>query len=60
MKELQEKYASVILNVCLKVKKDQPVFISANSERLDFVRIVADEALKIGVKDIYFDICIMI
>ena len=56
MKELQEKYASVILNVCLKVKKDQPVFISANSERLDFVRIVADEALKIGVKDIYFDI----
>ena len=56
MKELQEKYANVILNVCLKVKKDQPVFISANSERLDFVRIIADEALKIGVKDIYFDI----
>ncbi len=56
MKELQKKYASVILNVCLKVKKGQPVFISANSERSDFVRIVADEALKIGVKDIYFDI----
>jgi len=56
MKELQEKYANVILNVCLKVKKNQSLFISANSERLDFVRIVADEALKIGVKDIYFDI----
>ena len=56
MKELQEKYASVILNVCLKVKKGQPLFISANSERLDFVRIVADKALEIGVKDIYFDI----
>ena len=56
MKELQEKYASVILNVCLKVKKDQPLFISANSERLDFVRIVADKALDLGVKDIYFDI----
>ncbi len=56
MKELQEKYASVILNVCLKVEKDQPLFISANSERLDFVRIVTDKALEMGVKDIYFDI----
>ncbi len=56
MKELQEKYASVILNVCLKVEKGQPLFISANSERLDFVRIVADKALELGVKDIYFDI----
>ena len=56
MKELQEKYASVILKTCLKVKKNQPLFISANSERLDFVRIVADKALELGVKDIYFDI----
>ena len=56
MKELQEKYASVILNVCLKVKKNQPLFISANTERLDFVRIVADKALELGIKDIYFDL----
>ena len=56
MKELQEKYASVILNVCLKVKENQPLFISANSERLDFVRIITDKALELGVKDIYFDI----
>ncbi len=56
MKELQEKYASVILKTCLKVEKNQPLFISANSERLDFVRIIADKALELGVKDIYFDI----
>ena len=56
MKELQEKYASVILNVCLKVEPNQPLFISANTERLDFVRIVADKALELGIKDIYFDL----
>ena len=56
MKELQEKYADVILSVCLKIEKNQPLFISANSERLDFVRIIADKALELGVKDIYFDI----
>lgn len=36
--------------------KKQPLFISANYERVDFVRIVANEAYKIGVKDIYFDL----
>lgn len=56
MKELQEKYASVILNDCLKVESNQPLFISANTERLDFVRIVADKALELGIKDIYFDL----
>lgn len=56
MKELQEKYASIILRVCLKIKENQPLFISANSERLDFVRIMADKAIEMGVKDIYFDI----
>lgn len=56
MKELQEKYAGVILNTCLKIKKDQPLFISANYERADFVRILANQAYKIGVKDIYFDL----
>lgn len=53
---MKEKYASMILNECLRVKKGQSVFISANSERSDFVRILANEAYKIGAKDIYFDI----
>ena len=56
MNELLKKYASVILNTCLKVKKDQPLFISANYERIDFVRILANIAYEIGVKDIYFDL----
>lgn len=56
MNELLKKYASVILNTCLKVEKDQPLFISANYERTDFVRILANVAYEIGVKDIYFDL----
>ena len=56
MNELLKKYASVILKTCLRVKKDQPLFISVNSERIDFARIVTDVALEMGVKDIYFDI----
>ena len=55
MEELMTKYSKMILNVCLRVKSNQPLFISFNSERLDFVRILASEAYKIGVKDIYFD-----
>lgn len=56
MNELLKKYASVILNTCLKVKKNQPLFISANYERVDFVRIIANLAYELGVKDIYFDL----
>ena len=55
MDELMTKYSNMILKVCLRVKENQPLFISFNSERLDFVRIVAREAYKLGVKDIYFD-----
>ncbi len=56
MTELLTKYAKTILSTCLKLKENQPLFISANYERRDFVRIVANEAYKIGVKDIYFDL----
>lgn len=56
MDKLKEKYAHLILKSCLQVKKNQPLFISANSEVIDFVRIIANVAYKMGVKDIYFDI----
>ena len=56
MEKLLEKYASVILESCLKVEKDQPLFISYNIERSDFVRIVTKIAYKLGVKDIYYDV----
>ncbi len=56
MKHLQTKYAQVLLKSCLKIEENQSLFISANYERVDFVRIVANEAYKLGVKDIYFDL----
>lgn len=56
MKELQEKYARVLLESCLKVEKNQPLFISYNIERSDFVRIVTKIAYELGIKDIYYDI----
>jgi aminopeptidase len=56
MKELQEKYARVLLESCLKVEKGQPLFISADIERMDFVRIVTKVAYELGVKEIYYDI----
>ena len=37
MNELMEKYASVLLESCLRVEKDQPLFISFNIERIDFI-----------------------
>lgn len=55
MNELKEKYAEVLLKTCLKVDANQPLLISFNIERLDFVRIVARKAYDLGVNDIYFD-----
>ena len=56
MEKLQRKYAEVLLKNCLKVEKGQPLFISANIERRDFVRVVAQVAYDLGVNDIYFDL----
>ena len=56
MKELLKKYAKVLLESCLKVEKDQPLFVSVNVERIDFARIVNQTALDMGVKDIYIEI----
>ena len=55
MNELQEKYARVILESCLGVEKNQPLFISYNNERSDFVRVVTKIAYEMGVKDIYYE-----
>ena len=55
MEELKEIYARVLLESCLKVEKDQPLFISYNVERSDFVRIVTKIAYELGIKDIYYD-----
>lgn len=56
MKKQLEKYADTILTTCLNIKKNQPLLISANYERRDFVKILAELAYSLGVKDIYFDL----
>ena len=53
--DLKEKYAKVILESCLKIEKNQPLFISYDVERSDFVRVVTKIAYKLGVKDIYYE-----
>ena len=53
--DLKEKYARVILESCLKIEKNQPLFISYNVERSDFVRIITKIAYELGVKDIYYE-----
>lgn len=55
MKKLKRKYAETLLKTCLKIEKGQPLFISYNIERSDFVRIIAEVAYELGVKDIYFE-----
>ena len=55
MDELQRKYARVILESCLKVEEGQPLFISYNVERSDFVRLITEIAYSLGVKDIYYE-----
>ena len=56
MDDLKIKYANIILKECLNIKPNQPLFISGNNEISDFIRLVANEAYKLGVKEIYFDI----
>ncbi len=55
MLELQKKYAKVLLESCLKIEKGQSLLISFDLERIDFVRIVAEIALEMGITDIYYD-----
>lgn len=53
MKKDLENYAEIILFECLKLKKEEPLFIQAPLERYDFVRIVCNKAYEYGIKDIH-------
>ncbi len=52
MQKYMEKYAEILLKKCLKLKKGEPLLIQGPMERYDFVRIVVDQAYKMGIKDI--------
>lgn len=55
MNERLIKYAKVLLNTCLKVEKDKPLFISYDKEVEYFIDIVVKEAKLIGIEDIYLE-----
>ena len=52
---LENKYIELLLERCLKVTNDTPLFISYNIINKDFVEKVVSYAKKIGIKDIYLD-----
>lgn len=56
MNKKLEKYAELLLKRCLSIKKEQPLFISAPTDALEFVRIVNLVALKLGISDIYYEL----
>ena len=53
---MYEKYAELLLKRCLNIKEGEPLLINAPIECIEFIRIVAKEAYKLGVNDIYFDL----
>ncbi len=55
MEEFFKKYGLVLLENCLKIENDQPLFISYNKEVQYFVDIVVSIAKEKGIKDIYLD-----
>lgn len=55
MKEKYIKYANLLLKKCLNVKVGQPLIITAPVESIELIRIITQQALKLGVKDIYYD-----
>lgn len=48
------KYASLLLRKCLCVN-GEPLVIMAPIECIDFIRVLHDECMSLGVNDIYFD-----
>lgn len=50
-----EKYADLLLDGCLNIKKNQPLLISCPIESYEFIRILVQKAYKKGIKDIYID-----
>lgn len=54
MQEKLEKYADLLLDKCLNLKDNEPLFIQGPIERYDFIRVLASKAYNRGIKDIHF------
>ena len=55
MKEKLEKYADLLLEKGVNIKKNQPLLISAPLESYEFIRILTKKAYELGVTDIEYD-----
>ena len=55
MKEKYIKYSNLLLKKCLNIKKEQPLIITAPVESIELIRIITNQALELGVRDIYYD-----
>ena len=53
MDEKKRKYAKFLIQRCLSMKTGEPLLISYLTEQQDFVKIVIEEAKRIGITDIH-------
>ena len=56
MKEKYYKYAELLLKKGLDIKAGQPLLVSFPAEAMDFIRVLTEVAMNLGVRDIYYDI----
>lgn len=55
MKEKYYKYAELLLKKGLDIKEGQPLLVNFPADAMDFIRVLTDVALSLGVRDIYYD-----
>ena len=52
---VQEKYANLILKKGVNLQKNQPLFISAPIEGIEFVKILTKKAYELGAKEVHIE-----
>src|SRR5690625_4123376 len=52
-KEVQEKYADLVLQNGVNLQRNQPLFITAPIEGAEFVRIIVEKAYALGAKNVH-------
>ncbi len=55
MEDLKRKYAKFILEGCLKVTKEKPLYLSIHPEIETFGNLLVEEAKKLGVEDLFIE-----
>ena len=55
MKEKYIKYSNLLLKKCLNIKENQPLIITAPVESIELIRVITEQALELGIRDICYD-----